>query len=173
MIAQRLNPLFAYCAKDDGKVIGLTDKGVSIEYKDGKKVGIEIGRQFGRSEGSIFPFDIEPCVKEGQTFKKGKPIVYNTGYFEFDPWNQGHLVMKSSLTAKTLLWETKQTHEDASSISQKLSEKMGTRVTYMRSFIVNFEQNVHHVAKLDQVVKPHDILMSIEDEITSNLGSFG
>lgn len=168
-----MNPLFAYCAKEDGKVTQVNDKGIIVEYKSGTKMGIQIGRQFGRSEGSIYPFDIEACVKEGQSIKKGMPIAYNTSYFEFDQWNPGQLVMKSSMTAKTVLWETKQTHEDASSISKKLSNKLGTTVTYLRSFIVNFEQNVHHVAKVGAIVNPQDILMSIEDEITSNLGSFG
>ena len=172
VIAERMNALFAYCAKEDGKVIKVSPKGVIVEYKSGKKSGVETGRLFGRAEGSIFPFDIEACVKEGQTFKKGAPIVYNTSYFQFDPWSPGQLVLKNSLTARTMLCETKQTHEDASSISKSLSEKLGTRVTYTRGFVVNFEQNIHHLVSVGQKVSPNDILMSVEDEITSSLGAF-
>ncbi len=173
VIAQRMNLPFAYCAREDGKVLKVTDKGVIVEYKSGEKVGLEIGRYFGRSEGSIFPFDIEANVSENQSVKKGDPIVYNTAFFEKDHWNPKQLVMKHSLTAKTVLWETKQTHEDASSISKSLSQKLGTQVTYVRNFVTTFEQNIHHVVKPGQVLGPQDILMSIEDEITSGLGSFG
>lgn len=169
-----MNPMFAYCAKEDGKVTSLNNKGVVIEYASGKKVGIELGRQFGRAEGSVYPFSILPAVQADQAFKKGDPISYNDAFFQFDPWNPGQLVMKTSLTAKTVLWETKETHEDASAISKRLASKLGTNVAYVRSFVVNFEQNVHHVVKPGQPISPRDILMSIEDEITSSLGgSFG
>lgn len=173
LIAQRTNPLFAYCAKDDGKVVEVSDLGVIVEYKDKKRVGLKTGREFGRAEGSIFPFFIESAVRKGQSFKKGAPIVYNTSYFEPDYWNPGQLVMKNSMTCKTVLWETKQTFEDASALSKKLSERMGTQTTYERTFIVTFEQNVHHLVKMGQTTVPSDILMTIEDEITANLGSFG
>lgn len=173
VIAERMNPTFAYCAKDDGKVVEVSDKGIIVEYKSGKKEGVEIGRIFGRSEGSIFPFFIQALLPVGKTFKKGDPIAYNTAYFQTDVWNPGQIVLKNSLTAKTLLWETKQTHEDASSISKKLSSKLGTQVTYLRNFTITFDQNVHNVVKVGQEVKPQDILMSIEDAITTHLGSFG
>lgn len=173
LISQRTTPMFSYCAKADGKVVGLTESGVIIEYKDGKRVGLKIGREFGKAEGSTFPYDIESAVKMGQSFKKGDPIVYNTQFFEFDHWSPGQLVLKNSLVAKIGIWETKQTHEDACSISKKLSDRLATRVTYVRSFTVTFLQNIHNVVKVGQTLKPTDILMSIEDEITSTLGSFG
>lgn len=173
IVAQRTNPLFAYCAKDDGTVISVTDKGVIIEYKDGKRIGLSIGRHFGRSEGSVYPFDIESAVKENQSFKTGDPIVYNTGFFEYDYLNPGQLILKNSLNAKVVLWETKQTHEDSSAISKSLSEKLGTKVTYVRNFVVSFKQNIHDVVKQGQSINPQDSLIIVEDEITSNLGSFG
>lgn len=173
VIAQRVGAMFAYCAKDKGKVVKVSEKGVIIEYKDGKKVGLKIGREFGRAEGSVFPFDILSNVKEGQSFDKGDPIIYNSQYFQHDPWNPKQLVMKNSLTARVMLCETKETHEDASAISETLSKRMGTTSTYVRSFIVTFEQNVHNTVKQGSAVEPQTILMSVEDEITSNLGSFG
>lgn len=173
VIAQRVNPQFAYCAKEDGKVLKINDKGIIVEYKNGKKEGVELGRVFGKSEGSMFPFHIVADMKEGETFKKGEAIAYNTAYFQHDMWNPGHLVLKNSLVAKIALMETKQTHEDASSISKRLSEKLGTGNSYVRSFTIDFEQNLHNVLKVGTSVKPQDFLMSIEDIITSNLGSFG
>jgi len=172
LMAQRTSSIFAYCAKADGKVVSVNDKGVIVEYADGRRVGVPIGKLLGRSEGAIYPHHVVTDLKVGDTVKKGDPISYNTGFFEKDPLNPGGLVMKNSLNARVALMELKQTHEDSSSISRKLSDRLRTRVVYLRNFTVEFGQALHNVVKPGQKVKPSDILMSIEDEITSSLGAF-
>lgn len=172
VIPNRTSEMFAYTAKQDGKVISLNDKGVIIEYVDGTQKGINLGRQYGKAEGSVYPHDIVASVKLGQSFKKGDPIAYNTGFFEPDMLDPSKIVMKVAMVVKTAMLESSQTYEDSSSISTKVSNKLSAKTTKIKSFTVDFKQNIHNVVKPGQVVNPKDILLTIEDEITSTGNHF-
>ena len=172
VIAQRTSEMFAYSAKQDGKVISITDKGILIEYADGTQKGVKLGRQYGKAEGSVYPHDITTQLKPGQKFSKGSIVAYNTGFFEPDYYNPGNVVMKNSATVKVALFESNKTHEDASSISTRLGDLLSTKSTKVKSIVIDFAQNVHDVVKVGQAVGPKDILMIIEDEITASTGAF-
>lgn len=172
VIAQRTTDMFAYCAQEDGKVISVNEKGVVVEYVSGEQKGVLLGRQYGKAEGSVYPHDIVPMVRENQTFKKGQPIAYNQGFFEPDNLNPGNIIWKSSRTVKTALLESSQTHEDSSSVSRSLSGLLSARTTKMRSFVVDFHQGIRNMLKPGTVLDPTDVLFIIEDEITNDLGLF-
>jgi hypothetical protein len=166
VIANRTSDTFATTAKQDGKVVEMTDDGVLVEYADGTRKGVNIGRIYGKAEGSVYPHDIVSPLKVGQKFKKGDPIAYNTGYFEPDFMDPTKIVMKNSMLVKTVLYESNQTHEDSSSVSRKLSERMTLHTTKIKSYTVSFNQNLIDVQKPGAELDPKTILMLIEDEIT-------
>ncbi len=172
IVPNRTSDMFAFTAKQDGKVVSLNDKGVIVEYVDGTQKGVRLGRQYGKAEGSVYPFDIIAIVKAGQSFKKGDPIAYNTSFFEVDYLDPTKIVMKISMVVKTALVESAQTFEDSSSVSYRLSKEMTSRTTKIKSFIVNFKQNVNNTVKPGQVVGPKDVLLTLEDEITSTGNHF-
>lgn len=172
IVPNRTNEIFAYNAKEDGKVIHLDDKGITIEYASGDKKGITLGRIFGKAEGSIYPHDIISNLKLGQKFKKGDNIAYNTGFFEQDILDPSRIVLKTSILVKTALYESNQTHEDSSSISKALSEKLTTKTTKVKSIVVNFAQNIINPVKVGKEVHPKDVLLIIEDEITAGSKAF-
>ena len=172
MIANRTSDMFAFLAKDDGKVVSLNENGVIVEYKDGTQKGVLLGRNYGKAEGSVYPHDIVSMVKLGQTFKKGDPIAYNSGFFEPDFLNPKRILLKNSMTVKTVLLESNQTHEDASCISKELGERMRAKTTKIRTFNLEFSQNLVNVVKVGQEVNPKTLLMIIEDQITSTTDVF-
>lgn len=171
IIGHRTNAMFCYTAKQDGKVKSLNERGITIEYKDGSLYGIELGRVFGKAEGSVYPHDILPYVKEGQLFKKGQVISYNSGFYEpylFDPTQ---VVYKGSKTVKVVLVESSETHEDGCAISAELGKEFYTKTCKIKSITVDFAQGLLDVVKVGQTLEPDQVLMIIEDEITSS-GSF-
>jgi len=172
VIANRTGDLFAYTAKQDGVVKFVNKNGIIIEYKDGSQKGVALGRQFGKAEGSVYPHDIVTGLKAGDTFKKGATIAYNTGFFEEDFLNPGSIVLKSSKLVKTALYESNQTFEDSSAISREISESLTSKTTKVKSITVNFKQNLLNMVKVGDSVEPKDVLVVIEDEITSSIGSF-
>lgn len=164
--------MFAFYAKQDGKVIGLNETGVIVEYKDGTQKGVSLGRSYGKAEGSVYPHDIISTVKAGQTFKKGDPIAYNTGFFEPDFFDPKQIVFKTTLSAKVALLESNQTHEDSSAISIHLGERTRAKTTHVRSFTLEFTQGLLNVVKIGDEVGPKSSLMIIVDEITSSSAAF-
>ena len=171
-ISSRTSDMFAYTAKQDGVVKSVTDKGIIIEYKDSTQHGVQLGRVFGKAEGSIYPHDIVTHLEAGKKFKKGDNIAYNTGWFEQDILDPTKIVLKKNMVVKTALLESDQTFEDSSSISIELSGKISAKTTKVKSLTVGFKQNILNPVKVGQSVTPKDLLLIIEDEITSNTDSF-
>lgn len=172
VIGQRTGEMFASAARQDGKVISKTDHGILVEYKDGSRRGFALGMLYGKAEGSVYPHVLVSNMREGQKFRKGDYISYNTGFFEPDHLAPGSLVYKGSLMTRVALVETTETHEDSSTVSAHLAGRLTTTVAKPKSYVVRFKQAVHNVVKPGQTVMPEDILMTIEDEITAMDDSF-
>lgn len=172
VLAHRAGELFAYTAKEPGKVISKNDKGLIVEFNSGEKRGFKIGRQYGRAEGSVYPHDITSTLEVGDEFKVGETIIYNTGFFEPDFLNPKSVVWKSSMAVKTVLYESSQTHEDSSSISPRISNKLTAKTTKVRSFVVEFKQGVKNVIKIGSNTEPNDVLFIIEEAVTNEHGLF-
>lgn len=172
VLAQRTSDMFAFAARKNGRVVSRNDKGVVIEYEDGTKKGIELGRRFGQAGGLTIPHDIVCEYKIGDTFKENDVICYNSGYFEKDVLNPKNVVWKSGILVKTVLYESSQTLEDASAISKRLSEKLSTKTTKVKTLVVTFDQQVRNIINVGDHVEADTTLCIIEDSVTSNSNLF-
>lgn len=173
ILAQRTGDLFAQAARFDGKVISKKNNAIVVQYSDGSTKGVELGRRYGLAGGGLtIAHDVISEMKEGDVFKKGDIIAYNTGFFEKDILNPKNVIWKMGVTAKTVLYESTQTHEDASSISKRLAEQLTTKITKVKTVVVSFDQEVKNVLQPGNVVEHRTILCTIEDAITSNANLF-
>ncbi len=167
VIAHRTGDLYAYTAKQDGKVLSVTDKGIIVQYADGTEIGCELGRRFGKAAGLTLPHRIITPLKEGQRFKVGAPISYNDGFFEPDYFNPGNIVMKMGVLINVALMESVITLEDSSGISPRVAELLSTKTTKPIDIVVRFNQKVSKLVKTGTPVEPESILCVIEDEVTA------
>lgn len=172
VIADRTSDLFAYTAKKEGIVKSINDKGVIIDYTDGTVQGYEIGRRYGNSAGLIIPHNVVTLLKEGDKVNVGDTICYNDGFFEPDLFNPKRVVFKNSINVKTVLWESSQTLEDASSISSRLADKLSTKITKVKDIVLTFDQSITGLLKVGEAVDAETILCVIEDSITANNNLF-
>jgi hypothetical protein len=172
VIAHRTGDMFAASAQQDGKVVSVSATGIIVEYADGSRQGYEIGRRFGSAAGLTIPHDIVANVKLGESFKKGRVLIYNTGYFEPDWINPENVVWKAGMLVKTVLMETPETLEDSSVLSHRISGKLKTKVSKYSDIVVTFEQAVSKLVKVGQAVDSEDILCIIEDAVTSQANLF-
>lgn len=168
VVAKRTSKMFAKAAEEDGKVTSVSDKGIVVTYLSGKHEGIELGRVYGKAEGTVYPHDIVTPYKVGDRFKKGDVLAYNTKFFEPDFIDPKTIILKVNGTARVAFQEINQTHEDSSAISAEMGERFSTEVTKIKSYIVNFTQNLLEVKKAGEAVDPKSVLMIIEDEITAS-----
>lgn len=172
LLAQRTGEMFAYSATDNGKVISKNEHGILVEYVTGEKRGVNIGRRFGKAEGSVYPHTIVSPMEVGQTFEKGDVIAYNTGFFEPDMLDPKRVVWKTSMSVKTALYESSQTHEDSCSVSKKTSERMSAKTTKVKSMLVDFNQQIHRMVAVGTQVEPETVLCILEDEATAGTDMF-
>lgn len=168
----RVGKLYSYMAEDDGKVLDITNEYILVEYNNGRKQGITLGRQFGHAEGSVYAHDIVTPLTANKKFKKGDCIAFNEQFFEKDAWDPTKIIMKSSLICKVALMETSQTIEDSSSVTTALAAKLSTRIVKERVFTVRFKQNIRNIVTEGTDVHPKDVLFILEDEITSDTDIF-
>jgi hypothetical protein len=167
VIGERTGDLYCVTAKKPGKVISVNDYGIVVEYEDGERIGVELGRRYGAAAGLTIPHQVVTTLKAGAEFKPGDAIAYNSGYFEPDVLNPKQVIWKSSLLVNTVLMESASTLEDSSEISREVSDKLKTKITKVRTIVVNFGQQVHRLVKPGDFVEYESILCMIEDAVSA------
>ena len=167
IIPRRNSDLFAFSAKDDGKVTSVKKDGMVVEYKDGTKEGVSLGKLFGDAEGSHYPFTVSTTLKEGEKFKKDDILAYNTNFYEPDLLNPKEVILKTTVNSLVALPEANSTYEDSFAITSEFSKKMVSQTTKIKAVTLMFNQNVTNLVKEGDKVNPDDALLLIEDEITS------
>lgn len=172
VIGQRTSDLFSISAKKAGMVKAIDAKGVVVEYEDGSIKGYELGRRFGSAAGLTIPHNIVTNLKVGDKFEIGDALIYNDGFFEIDNFNPKRVTFKNSFYARTVLWESTQTLEDASSISMRIANKLMTRITKVKTVVVNFDQGVNNLIKVGAKVDYDTVLCIIQDAFSANSNIF-
>lgn len=168
VISHRTDDLFAYTAKGDGKVLKVTDKTITILYKNGEEVNIEIGTRYGTAAGFTYPHSCITTLKEGDTFKNGDIVTFNENFFKVNPLNKKEVVWKAGVITTVAIMESPDTLEDSSAISQKVANLLETKSTKIRDITLTFDQSVRDLVKVGQEVDSETILCFIEDSVTSD-----
>lgn len=168
MIPHRVDDLFAYTAKQDGTITKKDKYHVTVTYKDGSEVKVELGRRYGTVPGTTIPHDVVCDLEVGASVTEGDAVSFNKGFFERDPLNPNQVLMRSGIMAKTAIVERSDTWEDASAISEKLAKKLGTSITKVRTVFVSFDQSIRNLVTPGTVVDLETILCTIEDSVTSD-----
>ena len=168
VLSHRTDDIFAHTAKQPGRVVSVNDEAVEIENEDGSTERLEIGRRYGVSAGTTYPYNVVADVKEGQTIKKGDIVTHNSNFFEPDPLDPKQVVWKAGVLTRTVLAESSDTLEDSSAISSRIAEKLTTDSTEVRDIRVNFEQSIHNLVSAGDKVSAESILCNIENPVTSD-----
>ena len=165
VIPYKAGEMFAFMAKQSGKVISANAQGIVIEYKDGERKGVHLGTVYGKAAGLVIPHNIVTRLKTGDVFDEGDPIAYNDGFFEPDFLNPKQIIWKSAVNAKTVLLESADTLEDSSAISKRLAGELQTKITKVRTVVVGFNQQIHRLVTPGQRAETASILCVIDDNI--------
>lgn len=165
VMPHRTDDLYAYTAKDNGKVVEKSDEFLVIEYKDGERKTIELGRRFGNFSGATIPHSVVTDLKEGQSIKKGDVVSWNANFFQKDRLDPKQLAWRSGVLARTAFLEATDTFEDSSAISSRLAEKLSTEMTEIRHIRIQFDQEIRELKKVGEQVDLESILCTIENPV--------
>jgi len=171
VLPQRADDGFSVPAEDDGAVVSISDKVMTVKYKDGRTHAFEIGRWFGRVTGHVVPHEVVTDLKVGQKFKKGTILAWNKGFITRDKRDESQCALVSGTVAYVGLWEKNETWEDSSLISPELAERMKTKTTHVRSLFAKFTDSIHNLVNVGEELDIDSVLAIIEDRLTSSVGS--
>lgn len=172
VLIHRVGEGYGKVADKDGQVVSRDERGIKVQYKDGTTENIAVGRRFGKAADLTIAHELVSDYKEGQKFKQGDVLMYNSGFFERDQLNPKSVVWKAGVLVRVALLESRETHEDASSISKSLAEKLVTKTTKVKNIVVGFDQKVSNLLKVGEVVDHSTILCAIEDSTTAGSQMF-
>lgn len=168
VLANRVTDLFAVIAQQDGEITSLTDKVIGVTYKDGSKKFYEIGRRFGKHQGGIIPHTLITPLSVGQKFKLGDVVTYNSDFFEINYLNPQNLLWKNGLLMNVAIMDTTDTFEDSSAISEKAANALRTKMTYVRTLVLDFNITVNDLVEIGDDLTAESILCIMEDSITAD-----
>lgn len=174
-MAYMLTNTFVYKAKDDGKVIEVSDNFIIVEYKNKSKDMIRLDpKTVKNSDGGFYSeLQLISNLKEGQTFKKNEILAHDPLCFSDTAGYNNNLTYHAGTMIKMAKIYSDETYEDSTIISDWLSEAMSSDVVLKKSH--NFDSNtdiLDMVKKGDPVEEGDTILLfqqGFEDEDVKKL----
>ena len=172
-IGYLLSDTFCFKAKENGTVeeIDNLNKLVILKYIDGTRDSIDISEIMVKNSNSGFFVKQKLLLvfDEGENFKKGEIIAYNPKFFS----GKGNDVdLNNGTLAKVAVMCSDGCFEDATMISEKLSEKCSTSVSMMKAVSLAPNTIIHHIAKEGDQIEVGATLLeftSAEDEISAEI----
>ena len=170
VIPYLLSDEFIVDAKEDGKVIDITNGFCIIEYKSGKKQAINIAPRVQKNSSAGFWVDntLVCDLKPGDKFKHGDILAYNNKHFTKNSSDNGASMNLGALCkiAITSQWDV---FEDSAPISKRLSEKLAAEMVDEKSVTFSPHTFIDHIVKVGDKINAGDPLIIFSDAESEEL----
>ena len=156
--------MFAYKAKNNGKVAEITKDYMIIQYNDNSKDFIDLRENIKKnSDGGVFEvLKLDTDLKVGSTVKEGQIVAYDKKSF-VNNVGSGNLSTSVGILTKVAILETDEGYEDSAIISNRLSENLMSQVVIQKSILLDEKTNVYNMIKKGKEVDVGDTLMVIQN----------
>lgn len=164
-----MDDLFAAAAKGKGKVASIKNNVITIAYDDPNipDEAIQLGKRFGAYSGHNVPHEVVTDLKVGDDVKPGDIVSFNKGFFKRDSLEPSQVNWMPGVQSWVALVEDPSTIEDSSRISYRLSQKLNTKDTYIKTIYVNFNQEVRNLVQVGEKVDLESLLCYLEEPLNS------
>lgn len=171
---------FSINADEDGTIVDYDEKAniVMAKYKSGKVRAIDLNDTIVKNGGGGFFLSnkLVTELKVGDKFKKNDVLAYHKDFFTNDNFNNCRF--NSGVLCKVAIMSIYNTYEDATVITNKLSERCSTEMCFLKSAVIGKNSNVFYMVKKGQEITVGDPLVqfdtSYDDEsINALLKSLG
>lgn len=163
VIAHRTSELYSKPAKQDGKVVEVTEEGIRVEYADGTIDQYPLGIKLGDAAGEVHRHNRVTDLVVGDTFKAGEILGWDEVYFQRDMANPRQVVWKCGVMTRIALLENQFTFEDSIEVSKEFAEATKTSYIIGNKFYLGFDQGLRMHVKEGDDVDYDTILCDIED----------
>lgn len=172
IIPYRMEDKFVTYADKAGVVLDVSKREVVIRYgKDTKRYPLKNWTS-KEANGLTYTHRLVSDLVKGDKVDKFDIIMYDELFFGPDILNRKRIVYKAGEIVRVALDESPEVYEDSAAISLDYSKRHVSKVTKVRSIIINKDMVVTHIAKLNQYIKYNDPLISFVDSmIDGDLGA--
>lgn len=183
--------VFAFKAKQNGKVVEINDNYMIVEYtgfksKNGAQTTSDI-KQYDyidlrenvkkNSDGGFFiTVKLDPTIKKGDTFKQNDIIAYDKLSYSdaigSKSTNDTKLSYNIGTLTKVAIMNTDEGFEDSAIISEYLSDAMTSEVVVKKEYVFPKNTNIYNMVKKGQEIEegePLIIFQNAFDEKDANL----
>lgn len=161
---------FVVNAEKDGEIVKVDPdlKLVIAKYKSGKVRAISTDTNIVKNGGGGFYLNnqLVTDLKEGDKFKKDDVLAYHKNFFTNSKYNNCRANLGT--LARVAIMSAYSTYEDATFISESLSERCGTRITECKQAVIGKNSNVLHLAKEGEHVHVGDTLVAFDTSYDDN-----
>ena len=159
--------IFAFKAKQDGKVIELDDKYMIVEYKDGTKDYINLEETIEKnSDGGFYvPLKLDKTdkLKVGSKFKAKDILAYDKLSFSNSLGENDNIAFNVGTLTKVAVICTDEGFEDSTIITSNMSERMSTDIIVCKDITLSKDTNVLSMISVGDHVEEGDTLLIISD----------
>lgn len=166
IIALKADNKFAISAKEDGVVLDVKDKSITVKYKTLGEETYKFSDWTTKEEsGSCYTHKLKPNFNKDDKFSKDDTLVYNTSFFEPCSFYPQRVIYKQGELVTTVLMENMETHEDSGAISGDMTKRLGVNVTKVVSTVVNMEDNIIDALTEGTEVTPNTSLFLVYNKV--------
>ena len=155
---------FVVDAKQDGKVVEVSEDYCVVEYKDGTHYAIDFSNRVQRNAAAGFWIDntLKCDLKVGDKFKEGDILAYNNKHFTKNKEDSGASMNLGALCkiAISSQWDV---FEDSAPISRKLSEKLSSEMVDEKHITFSPATHIDYIAQVGDSIKAGDPLVIFSD----------
>lgn len=156
-----------YCfrAKNDGVVKELTSDYMVVSYKDGKGDYISLKENVKKnSDGGFYvTIKLDTDLKNGAKFKKDDILAYDKTTFSNSLGEDDNIAYNVGTLARIAIATTDEGFEDSASVSQWISEVMGSTVDAEIPISLDKNVNIYNMVKVGQAVEEGDPLIIFQN----------
>ena len=165
-----LSDEFVVDAKEDGKVIDISNGFCIIEYKSGKKQAINIAPRAQKNASAGFWIDntLVTDLKVGDKFKQGDVLAYNNKHFTKNAEDPG-ASMNLGVLCKIAITSQWDVFEDSAPISKRLSEKLTAEMVDEKGITFSPYTHIDSIVKIGDTIKAGEPLIVFSDAMTEEM----
>ena len=156
--------MFAFKAKNKGKVTEITRDYMIIQYSNNEKDFVDLRENIKKnSDGGVFEvLKLDTDLKVGDVVKEGQVVAYDKKSFVRNT-GSGNLATSVGILSKVAILETDEGYEDSAIISKRLSENLMSQVVIQKQVLLDANTNVYKMIKKGKSINVGDTLMIIQN----------
>jgi len=170
ILAVRASDKFVISATDSGVVESVSKSAVVVRYAGIGKKKYALKEWTTKEEAGVtYKHKLITNVKKGDKVTKDDTLAYDPAFFAASAFDNKRVIYRQGSSVCVALMEAPESYEDSGSISTRMSKRMSTVVTKVKSITLHTVDNVVDPLVVGDKTEPGTVVLSIVDQILKDI----